>query len=388
MVFVNDKKFSCEAASKAHRSSSCTHSDRPLFEVARKGRPPSQCPTCRERRKTSKYHSKCLCPKDLPSRGILLPSSCPKTRRYIPIAPALPNGLRDTVKEAGSSFALADSRQQACLMLVDSLLNPCNCPMGRRCKCYLKQRPSASASSSKAKSPHPPPSSHPPPPPPLTLAPLRTLHPTSSSSPSSPSSHSSSPPSPHLPIPVPDFDLASPLPPMHIMQSLAGSGCTCGVECICPGCVEHRGPAHAAASGRTSCAAGCGVCVDAESERTAAIVLSSVLPGSSSRTSKTSAAAPTSSIDRFLARAAALPLPPSNRGQVVNLPKLECCGGRCGCPDGSCGCGKACGGCCEEHLGRVDERGEDGDGRARLSDSTATTPAVPVPPKKKSCCGT
>ncbi|KAK7042007.1 copper-fist domain-containing protein [Favolaschia claudopus] len=367
MVFVNDKKFSCEACIKGHRSSSCTHSDRPLFEVARKGRPPSQCPTCRERRKTSKYHSKCLCPKDLPSRGILLPSSCPKTRRYIPIAPALPNGLRDTMKEADSSSALADSRQQ-----VGSLLNPCNCPMGRRCKCYLKQRPSAS--SSKVKSPQPPPSSHPPPPPPLTLAPLRIPPPTSS-----PSS-SSSPPSPHLTIP--DFDFASPLPPMRIMQSLAGSGCTCGVECVCPGCVEHRGPAHAAASGRTSCATGCGVCVDAESER----VLASVLSGTSSSHS-TSAAAPTSSIDRFLARAAALPLPPAKPGQVVNLPKLECCGGRCGCPDGSCGCGKACGGCCEEHLGRVDEGREDGDvgGRARQSESPATTLAVP--PKKKSCCG-
>ncbi|KIY45277.1 hypothetical protein FISHEDRAFT_23515, partial [Fistulina hepatica ATCC 64428] len=46
---------------KGHRSSSCSHNDRPLFEVKRKGRPPSQCQRCRELRKSRKYHSKCTC---------------------------------------------------------------------------------------------------------------------------------------------------------------------------------------------------------------------------------------------------------------------------------------------------------------------------------------
>ena len=30
---------------------------------------------------------------------------------------------------------------------------------------------------------------------------------------------------------------------------------------------------------------------------------------------------------------------------LVNIPKLECCGGRCSCPENQCGCGENCGGC-------------------------------------------
>src|ERR1700744_3438889 len=77
-VFVNDKKFawysswfpslSCrclisysEACIKGHRSSSCTHADRPLYEIKKKGRPVSQCARCRELRSTKKVHSKCTC---------------------------------------------------------------------------------------------------------------------------------------------------------------------------------------------------------------------------------------------------------------------------------------------------------------------------------------
>ncbi|KDQ12486.1 hypothetical protein BOTBODRAFT_112907, partial [Botryobasidium botryosum FD-172 SS1] len=60
-VFVNDKKFACATCIKGHRSSTCTHSTRPLFEIKRKGRPVSQCDHCRELRKTKQVHVKCLC---------------------------------------------------------------------------------------------------------------------------------------------------------------------------------------------------------------------------------------------------------------------------------------------------------------------------------------
>jgi hypothetical protein len=46
---------------QGHRSSRCTHFDRPLLEVKKKGRPISQCPTCRLLRKTRKMHNKCVC---------------------------------------------------------------------------------------------------------------------------------------------------------------------------------------------------------------------------------------------------------------------------------------------------------------------------------------
>ncbi|KAF9642501.1 copper-fist-domain-containing protein, partial [Thelephora ganbajun] len=60
-VQINDKKFACESCIKGHRTSSCSHTERPLFEIKRKGRPVSQCDKCRGLRKTRRVHSKCLC---------------------------------------------------------------------------------------------------------------------------------------------------------------------------------------------------------------------------------------------------------------------------------------------------------------------------------------
>lgn len=46
---------------KGHRSSSCNHTDRPLFEIRKKGRPATQCDACRDLRRTKKLHVKCVC---------------------------------------------------------------------------------------------------------------------------------------------------------------------------------------------------------------------------------------------------------------------------------------------------------------------------------------
>ncbi|KAF9647088.1 hypothetical protein BDM02DRAFT_3072915, partial [Thelephora ganbajun] len=46
---------------KGHRSSACKHTDRPLFEIQKKGRPVTQCSHCRELRKTKQVHIKCNC---------------------------------------------------------------------------------------------------------------------------------------------------------------------------------------------------------------------------------------------------------------------------------------------------------------------------------------
>jgi len=153
---------------------------------------------------------------------------------------------------------------------------------------------------------------------------------------------------------VPDFGL---MPPMSQITSLAGSGCTCGVECACPGCVVHRGPEHTS-SRHKDCGEGCGTCVDRSTEMS----LSS--PGTMSH----------SILDQFFARAAALPLPPThgtqgrgpNRQEIaVSLPKLECCGDVCGCSGGQCTC-RVSNGCC-----------------AGVLRPTATPPP---PPLVKSCC--
>ncbi|KAH8554761.1 hypothetical protein BGW37DRAFT_420661, partial [Umbelopsis sp. PMI_123] len=46
---------------QGHRSSRCTHSNRALLPIRRKGRPATQCEACREKRKTRHIHIKCLC---------------------------------------------------------------------------------------------------------------------------------------------------------------------------------------------------------------------------------------------------------------------------------------------------------------------------------------
>lgn len=416
MVYVNNKKFACESCIKGHRSSSCHHSDRPLFEIKKKGRPVSQCEKCRELRQSKKVHSKCTCnPKaDPASRGEVLASTTSKSRRFIPIVPALPNGLKDILAASQIRTSLpADARQR-----VDSLLNPCNCRSVWRCNCRPSQPPAtvdqATLGSIEDLD---------------ILAHVATMHRRSSSmAPSLPlmsldrtaktalprivfsaptgsskryASRSSSPLqgtykrskqhhhhshdhdhhslSPVLELPpiqsspestppltdqVPDFGF---MPPISTINSLAGSGCTCGVQCACPGCVEHRGSQHAAKDLHDCTDGQCGTCVDNQSGvalQSSTSPLSSI-SGSPPASFSLDYITKSSSLNRFFARAAALPPPPQyrrlgngiqldprevgyNPGKTpsVNLPKLECCGGRCSCPNDQCVCGAACGGCC------------------------------------------
>ncbi|KAG1460699.1 hypothetical protein G6F46_005371 [Rhizopus delemar] len=60
-MYINGLKYACSTCIKGHRSSSCSHVDRPLFEIRKKGRPVSQCNYCRDLRKTKQVHIKCAC---------------------------------------------------------------------------------------------------------------------------------------------------------------------------------------------------------------------------------------------------------------------------------------------------------------------------------------
>ncbi|KAF8153271.1 hypothetical protein B0H34DRAFT_722916 [Crassisporium funariophilum] len=60
-MIISTKKYACETCIKGHRSSACKHTDRPLFEIKKKGRPVTQCEHCRELRKTKQVHVKCIC---------------------------------------------------------------------------------------------------------------------------------------------------------------------------------------------------------------------------------------------------------------------------------------------------------------------------------------
>lgn len=196
------------------------------------------------------------------------------------------------------------------------------------------------------------------------------------------------------------------IPPLSSVSSIAGSGCTCGFKCNCPGCVEHRGVEHVSQHFR-DCQDGCGTCVD---ESTAELPSGSTPAGSSGSTP--------SFIDAFFARAATVPLPPTQRAQSLNIdptnvtvyptnlfgpqsrhlerrgaafglvqvPKLRCCAGKCGCPGGACGCGAECRGCCDDHEVVL---------RSPILEKAKSPVAIPTSPKEdhappvkpvRSCC--
>ena len=141
--------------------------------------------------------------------------------------------------------------------------------------------------------------------------------------------------------------------------------CYCGHQCACPDCALHRGIGSSTGVGASGKGheGPCRECVDHEG--------GVEMPGHKPKSSI---------LDQFFARAASLPVPPSGgrarNGNLdpmnvtvlppnlitrsksafdseierafglINIPKLECCGGRCSCPKSKCECGEDCGGCC------------------------------------------
>lgn len=203
--------------------------------------------------------------------------------------------------------------------------------------------------------------------------------------------------SPHPPaFPPPE------IPSLSEIAELAGTDCCCGVQCACPGCVQHRGAQHTSPDFK-DCKDGCGTCVDHESgvELPATSVFHRVRTGAEPSAPSTSGTPLSRSkyLDAFLACAAQLPPPPSSRNThlsldpmnvtvypstlfscngvennqarafgLISVPKLQCgCKGGCGCPEGQCGCGDACKGCCDD--------GDDGT-QSPESSASAQRPAL------------
>ena len=67
-----------ESCIKGHRSSTCQHTNRALFEIKRKGRPVTQCDNCRHLRKTKQLHVKCICEGKEDSTNLVLPPALKK----------------------------------------------------------------------------------------------------------------------------------------------------------------------------------------------------------------------------------------------------------------------------------------------------------------------
>ncbi|WVF67540.1 hypothetical protein IAT40_002296 [Kwoniella sp. CBS 6097] len=177
MVLINDKKYACEKCIKGHRVTGCTHTDRPLYEVKKKGRPTTQCQHCKEKRKPSgsSVHTKCACgdaksqppaviqptsnsttnnvasssqstamaTNEQPSQDEIVPPAVVEveTRKGQPGSRAtFPRGLKDVHELAAAANALAgmgddDGVIKVAERKVSALLNPCKCQSGGPCKC-------------------------------------------------------------------------------------------------------------------------------------------------------------------------------------------------------------------------------------------------------------
>ncbi|PGH14254.1 hypothetical protein AJ80_05994 [Polytolypa hystricis UAMH7299] len=103
-MLINGEKWACDACIRGHRVSSCQHTDRPLSHIKKKGRPVSQCPHCRQARKSRTSHVKCQC------------GEKPHTKLQCP-------------KDAVDS--LASQKKQCC------------CGHGAKCTCCPKKDPAA-----------------------------------------------------------------------------------------------------------------------------------------------------------------------------------------------------------------------------------------------------
>ncbi|CAK5271082.1 unnamed protein product [Mycena citricolor] len=151
MVLISSKKYACETCIKGHRSSACKHTDRPLFEIKKKGRPVTQCEHCRELRKTKQVHVKCICEsKEPPSPTSSCSAPKKKGTPVLPAHPAFPNGVPDFVVAASTGSA-SDSEQGGSAPSVPG----CNCKAGtgEGCQCCTpRKRPGRRRSSPAAPS--------------------------------------------------------------------------------------------------------------------------------------------------------------------------------------------------------------------------------------------
>ncbi|CAK4031217.1 Copper resistance [Lecanosticta acicola] len=128
MVVKDDgTKWACQSCLKGHRVSGCTHIDRELTLVPKKGRPVTQCQHCRLERKKRSAHVKCDCGEtEKPHHP---KEKCIHLREAEERAKA---GFRDEPsRELESTYLAAVAEEQGCC-----------CGHGGRCTCSLVKKES------------------------------------------------------------------------------------------------------------------------------------------------------------------------------------------------------------------------------------------------------
>ncbi|GAA5980444.1 hypothetical protein JCM11641_003396 [Rhodosporidiobolus odoratus] len=160
-MIIDGVKYSCDACTKGHRQANCTHADRPLTEVRKRGRPQTACAQCRIARTDRNSHRTCThiaekekleaqepliktlpngC-KDLTSLAIVRRSSSTKSRSS---ASSAPSTSRVPTATAASSTSIALEEELATVGRKKSLSRP---PSSR-------SRGSSVAGQRKASKPH------------------------------------------------------------------------------------------------------------------------------------------------------------------------------------------------------------------------------------------
>ncbi|KAF8171305.1 hypothetical protein BJ912DRAFT_120490 [Pholiota molesta] len=287
-MIISSKKYACETCIKGHRSSACKHTDRPLFEIKKKGRPVTQCEHCRELRKQKQVHVKCVCEqKDFPQQGA---SPCSGSKPGFESA-AFPTGLPPAL---GASVAFPNSADGASS---DSdpggVLNGHRCKLGDPCTCVTPRsriRASDASDSHPSSSrraggglPIPTPAANileriyalrPIVPRPPSQGPYTTGGPLHNPSMGVPHGHASRHHDGFTPYgsrhgvrPLPNGNLGiwSRKRGMDMDNLSLPSMCECGDDCSCPGCIHHsRATAIPSSSAYSSCSnpAHCGTCLD------------------------------------------------------------------------------------------------------------------------------
>ncbi|KAG2007361.1 ACE1 transcription factor [Coprinopsis cinerea AmutBmut pab1-1] len=135
-MIISDKKYACETCIKGHRSSSCKHYDRPLFEIKKKGRPITQCEHCRELRKTKQVHVKCICEGKADQSN----SANKKGTKSGFESAAFPNGL--PLQAAGTLVALQPPPGASTKLDAENGNGKggCSCKTGAACNCCTPKK--------------------------------------------------------------------------------------------------------------------------------------------------------------------------------------------------------------------------------------------------------
>lgn len=122
-----------EVCIRGHRSSRCAHTDRPLFEIRKKGRPITQCNHCRDLRKVQQVHVRCGCRREAGWVGKRNGEHGAPPRKSV----------RSLTHHASNPHALGKSKD-AIDPIVDEGSTECSCDETGICPCAVPRNESSS----------------------------------------------------------------------------------------------------------------------------------------------------------------------------------------------------------------------------------------------------